>query len=435
MFPAAVLPRRPPFGDNPRVGASGTRTQQRILRAALEVFGEVGYHACGIDRITAQADCSRPAFYQYFSSKEDLFRALSGELARRLLELTGRPDRIGSDGAGWSVLRDFVGECGTVFDEYFPLFAVFSTAEAVDDAVASGSARVFRRQAANLIDRIDRKGLRTRRLDLVTSVLLDGLWRAHRFRRSLAHADAVQVTSDRLDDALTDVAHRALYGQRPGINVRAHLGPALMPIAGAAPGWSADGAEPPSSPAARRTRSRLLDAGREVFVAQGYHDARVDDIVERAETSHGTFYRYFGSKDDLFRILAARSGRVVVEAVERLRSTVDTSDAVSTADLRTWLRPYFRAYEAERPILRSWVEASWADQALRQVSPGEVAALQQRLARFLAPRRFGDIDADALVLMALLDRSLAFSAPEGPGERAVVDAFAEVMQHGLLIVP
>ena len=41
--PAEVL-RRAPFSDNPNVGARGQRTQQRILDAALQVFGEVGYH-------------------------------------------------------------------------------------------------------------------------------------------------------------------------------------------------------------------------------------------------------------------------------------------------------------------------------------------------------------------------------------------------------
>jgi AcrR family transcriptional regulator len=36
--------RRAPFSDNPQVGARGQRTQQRILDAALRVFGEEGYH-------------------------------------------------------------------------------------------------------------------------------------------------------------------------------------------------------------------------------------------------------------------------------------------------------------------------------------------------------------------------------------------------------
>src|SRR5262249_14247391 len=73
--PAAV--RRAPFSDNPRVGARGQRTQQRILDAALRAFGEKGYHGCSIDRITKLARCSRVSFYQYFASKEDVFQHLA----------------------------------------------------------------------------------------------------------------------------------------------------------------------------------------------------------------------------------------------------------------------------------------------------------------------------------------------------------------------
>src|SRR6185295_17674790 len=56
---AVAVMRRAPFSDNPRVGARGQRTQQRILDAALRVFGEDGYYQCSIDRIAKQAGCSR----------------------------------------------------------------------------------------------------------------------------------------------------------------------------------------------------------------------------------------------------------------------------------------------------------------------------------------------------------------------------------------
>src|SRR5215208_7747217 len=57
-------------------------------------------------------------------------------------------------------------------------------------------------------------------------------------------------------------------------------------------------------PRGQRTVRRLLDAGAEVFAARGYHAARVDHIVRQARTSHGTFYLYFASKEDLFRALS-----------------------------------------------------------------------------------------------------------------------------------
>ena len=77
--------RRPPFGSNPLVGERGSDTQRKILSAALEVFGEVGFNEARVELITTRAGCSRPAFYQYFSSKDDVFWQLAGQLGSLLL--------------------------------------------------------------------------------------------------------------------------------------------------------------------------------------------------------------------------------------------------------------------------------------------------------------------------------------------------------------
>lgn len=86
------------------------------------------------------------------------------------------------------------------------------------------------------------------------------------------------------------------------------------------------------------TRTRLLEAAREVFREKGYHGTRVVDIIERAGCGHGTFYDYFKSKDDV--ILALLSG--LVAELDRLSESA-------------WVlmeRMAFDDYEAVRIILR-----------------------------------------------------------------------------------
>jgi AcrR family transcriptional regulator len=430
-FTTGTLRRRAPFGDNPDVGSRGTRTQERILRAALEVFDEVGYHDCGVDRITAKAKCSRPSFYQYFSSKEDLFRRLSGDLARELFEIAGAEERITPDEDGWKALRDFVDAYGDLHEVYGPVFAVFSTAIATDDVVATGAAMVLHREADAFLARVDRKAFRTKRAEEVALVLLNGVTRAQRFRKVLSSVDVLGLDRERVDDALADVLHRVLFGQQPGVNVREHV-PMSTVDPPTLPGPSP--LVPPAAPAGsagRRTRSRLLDAGREVFAAKGFHDARVDDVVDLAATSHGTFYRYFENKQALFRLLAARSGLRVASTVEALPVAAAEPGGAATRELREWIRRYLRVYGAEGPIIRAWIEAEWGDPELRAASPIEVEGLRRRMARFLAPRGFGDVDADALVLMALLDRSQPI-LDDQRDPAAMVDAFALVLQRGLL---
>ena len=86
--------RRPPFGSNPLVGERGSDTQRRILDAALEVFDEVGFAEARVELITERAGCSRPAFYQYFSSKDDVFWTLAGQLGQEMVALAKRLEPV-----------------------------------------------------------------------------------------------------------------------------------------------------------------------------------------------------------------------------------------------------------------------------------------------------------------------------------------------------
>ncbi len=57
-----------------------------------------------------------------------------------------------------------------------------------------------------------------------------------------------------------------------------------------------------SSPS-QETRERILEAAVNVFASKGYHDTKVDDIVTESNTSKGSFYFYFPSKQDIFLAL------------------------------------------------------------------------------------------------------------------------------------
>ncbi|MBE6603285.1 MAG: TetR/AcrR family transcriptional regulator [Ruminococcaceae bacterium] len=54
----------------------------------------------------------------------------------------------------------------------------------------------------------------------------------------------------------------------------------------------------------RNTKSRIVDAAWKLFYEQGYEDTTVEEIIALSGTSKGSFYHYFGSKDDLLGSLA-----------------------------------------------------------------------------------------------------------------------------------
>lgn len=59
---------------------------QRILAAAREHFGELGFDRGNIDRIAVAAEVSKVTLYKYFPSKEALFNAIVNEPIQRVFE-------------------------------------------------------------------------------------------------------------------------------------------------------------------------------------------------------------------------------------------------------------------------------------------------------------------------------------------------------------
>jgi AcrR family transcriptional regulator len=94
------------------------------------------------------------------------------------------------------------------------------------------------------------------------------------------------------------------------------------------------------------TRRRLLDAAEKMFSELGYHDASIVKITEEAGVAQGTFYLYFGSKQDVFE-------EVVVDLNRRVRHAVNEEAAKGKDRLEQELlgfKAYFK-FTAEHPAL------------------------------------------------------------------------------------
>ncbi len=63
----------------------------------------------------------------------------------------------------------------------------------------------------------------------------------------------------------------------------------------------------------RARRAQLLESALEVFVAQGYHAAAMDDIAERAGVSKPVLYQHFPGKLDLYLALLDASCDTIIE--------------------------------------------------------------------------------------------------------------------------
>ncbi len=76
-------------------------------------------------------------------------------------------------------------------------------------------------------------------------------------------------------------------------------------------------------------RLQLLGAARDVFVAQGYHAAAMDEIAERAGVSKPVLYQHFPGKLELYLALLDESADELVKIVsDALSSTTENRQRV-----------------------------------------------------------------------------------------------------------
>jgi len=95
-------------------------------------------------------------------------------------------------------------------------------------------------------------------------------------------------------------------------------------------------------------RNQLLGAVQEVFVAQGYHSAAMDDIAERAGVSKPVLYQHFPGKLELYVALLDQHCESLLEAVRAaLASTTDNKQRVAAT-----MDAYFAYVEDEGGAFR-----------------------------------------------------------------------------------
>ncbi len=95
------------------VTARGEATRRRILDAAEDVFGEMGYYEASVSEITRRAGVAQGTFYIYFHSKRETLVELIEDIGDRLRAVTSAaiqdaPDRIEAERRGFASFFRFV---------------------------------------------------------------------------------------------------------------------------------------------------------------------------------------------------------------------------------------------------------------------------------------------------------------------------------------
>ena len=153
--------------------------------------------------------------------------------------------------------------------------------------------------------------------------------------------------------------------------------------------------EKPIGPRSRKgaaTRARILEAAKAVFEDDGFLEARISDIADRAGLSHGSFYHYFDSKEQIFR-------EVANELSDLLHAPLSTAifDPVSSASpqdrIRAGNRNFLESYRREARIIGVIEQVSRYDPHLTTVRFEHQTRDRERISNSIAQlQRKGWVD-------------------------------------------
>jgi AcrR family transcriptional regulator len=118
------------------------------------------------------------------------------------------------------------------------------------------------------------------------------------------------------------------------------------PVREAEPGDKPSG---PRSSKGARTRERLVEAAKEIFEEHGFLNARISDISERAGQSHGSFYYYFDSKEEIFREVAETVDQRLFAPLEDV--ILAESNLPPQERVREAMRRHFESYKQEARMM------------------------------------------------------------------------------------
>jgi AcrR family transcriptional regulator len=179
----------------------------------------------------------------------------------------------------------------------------------------------------------------------------------------------------------------------------------------------------------RQSRQQLIDAARVVFERDGFLRARIADICDEAGMSHGSFYTYFVSKEEIFQEL--------VDSIEidLLRIDPIAEDAEPIDRIRSANRHYLETYRDNAAILRVIQQVATFDEEVRQTRIRHQDALAhaiERRTREYQDRGLADTQINAWFAANALGGMVAFVSDQIVSRDVPVDIDFVVEQLTLL---
>ena len=188
--------------------ARGRRTLRKLLDAGVDTFAVRGYHAARVDDIVKRAKISHGTFYLYFANKEELFFALTQEVADELTKLADDFPKVGPSRDGYDALRDWLGRLGDVYERYGAVVRAWTETEIGGSEFGKLGTDVWAEFSRALVAQIRRAPTRDLDPQIAALAIVAMIERFNYYVLSRQ----VDVSEEDMLDTLAAVTHAGLFG-------------------------------------------------------------------------------------------------------------------------------------------------------------------------------------------------------------------------------
>jgi AcrR family transcriptional regulator len=180
-----------------------------------------------------------------------------------------------------------------------------------------------------------------------------------------------------------------------------------------------------------KTRADLLAAARQIFAAQGYHDATIAQITQLADLGVGTFYLHFQDKQEIFMTL-------LEEGIGEIRTEVTTAIEHQPLEqlLPTALGTIFRQAFARREMFQ--IALSDGGHVLHaRIHSARVELAEGITGGLVEAQGRGLLDGYEIPLLARFITGMVFQAiswwfeHDEPSPETMTDQVLRLLRHGL----
>ena len=130
-------------------------------------------------------------------------------------------------------------------------------------------------------------------------------------------------------------------------------------------------------------REAILAAAREVFADKGFHAAGIADIATRLDVGHGTIYRYFKNKLDIFLTLYDAINADLLRIARGTQPDQATNTDEYVGEMQKFYAEFGSIFLREISHLRIFFDEVHADPEIRKRFEASQAEFQLATERFL----------------------------------------------------